>query len=364
MQARCGRFLKDEAGSISVIAIIGIVAFIGIAALAVDLGHLTLVKSDMTKAAEAGALAGARALDPLKGSQIPNFANAQVVARQAYQNNSLEHTSLGGYVSPDTNAFPDVETGYYDVTWTNGIPASPPAMGHLLGYANPEAYSATATGTQVPAVRVTLTKSPGGTGVASPVNAIFASILGVSGMNGYVSPVAIRPAPTTIAPGDAFPFAIPYTYVKQNWYLDPPVTFSVGSQQHDSSGGQWTTFQLTDNSASYVSGLITNGNQVAISVGDPIYIQTGEKGSIYNTTETKINTVPNKVYMVAVVPDGFQTGAWTKVKAFCAFKLTDCSGSGNDPYVSGQFVPTYIESRASGANGNYFGASLPPKLVN
>ena len=160
MQARHGRFLKDQAGSISVMAALGMVAFIGIAALAVDLGHLTLVKSDMTKAAEAGALAGARALDPLKGSQTPNFANAQLVARQTYQENYLEHTSLGGYVSADPNANPDVETGYWDVTWTNGIPTTPPALGHLLGYANPQTFSPAST--QVPAVRVTLAKSPGG----------------------------------------------------------------------------------------------------------------------------------------------------------------------------------------------------------
>ena len=184
-------------------------------------------------------------------------------------------------------------------------------------------------------------------------------------MNSYVSPVAIRPAPSTIAPGAAFPFAIPYSYVKQYWYLDPPVTFSIATDQHNDSGGQWTSFQSGANGAKTVKDLVTSGNIVALSVGDSIYIQNGEKGGTYNTVQTQISNYPQKIYMVpAVDADNLENGTWVKVKALCAFKLTGCSGSGKDPYVEGQFVPTYIENRATGANGEYLGATLAPKLVN
>jgi Flp pilus assembly protein TadG len=357
------RFFKDQAGSISVIAVVGLVAFLGIAALAVDIAHLTLVKSEMQKAAEAGALAGARGLDQQRQpNQEWNWTYAKTVALEALQQNNVDNASLAGI---DPAELPNiVELGYWDITWTKGIPNTPPANGHLLGYLNPAAYTP-ASANEVAAVRVMLNKAEGGTGVLSPVNTVFASILGSGSMNSRVSSVvAVRPSPTTIAAGDAFPFAIPYTYVKNNWYKDPPVTFYVGSAQHVSDGGQWTTFKTTDNSASYVSGLIINGNPVSLSVGDQIYIQVGEKSSIYNTVETQFNSNPNKIYMVAVIPDSFTLGAYAEVKAWSAFKITGCSGSGNDPWVSGHFVPNYMNPKATGAGGEHLGSALPPKLVN
>jgi Flp pilus assembly protein TadG len=357
------RFFKDSTGSLSVVAVIGLVAFLGLAALAVDIGHQTMVKSELQKAAEAGALAGARGLDQNRvPNQEWNWNYAKTVALQALQQNNVDNASLGGI---DPAEIPNiVEAGYWDITWPNGIPNTPPANGHLLGYTNPEAYTP-ASSNEIAAVRVLLNKAEGGTGPLSPTNTIFASVLGAGSMNGRSSSVvAVRPSPTTIAIGDAFPFAIPYTYVKQNWYKDPPVTFYVGSAQHVSDGGQWTTFKTMDNSASYVDGLIINGNPVTLSVNDQIYIQTGEKSSIYNTVLSQFNSNPNKIYMVAVIPDNFTVGAYNTVKAFSAFKITGCSGSGSDPYVEGKFVPNYMNPKASGAGGEHLGSALPPRRVN
>ena len=189
----------------------------------------------------------------------------------------------------------------------------------------------------------------------------FASILGVDSMTMQASAVAILPSPSKINPGGLFPFALPHYYVSAHWRDNPPTSFSVGSAQHNSSGGQWTTFENSGQvGASIVSGYVTNGNNVAISVGDPIYIQSGEQGSVYNTVSSQLRSYPDRIYMVAVVEDNFPTGATTPVVAFVPFKVTGCSGSGNDPYVTGQFVPGYMSPQGSGATGTYFGIPTGP----
>jgi len=359
------RFYRDQDGSVALVAILAALVLLGIGALAMDIAHLNMVKSELQKAAEAGALAGARVLDQnLAAGQLWNFDLAIATAGQVVQANSVDNTSLTGYESPDPSAYPLVEPGYWDVSWTNGIPNSAPANGHLLGYTSPQAY--TPGPNEVPAIRVHLRKVKGGTGPASPVKTILAGAIG-TGNNTLdataSSVVAIRPSPTSIPPGDALPFAIPYTYIKQHWNDDPPATFYVGSAQHVADGGQWTTFKSTDNSASYVFKLIFKGNPTTISVGDQIYIQPGEKSSIYNMVLTKYLDDPDKVYMVAVIGDNFTTGAYNTVKAFGAFKITGCSGSGSDPYIAGQFVKNYLNPRASGGGGEHLGPTLPPKIV-
>ena len=74
-----------------------------------------------------------------------------------------------------------------------------------------------------------------------------------------------------------------------------------------------------------------NGNDVAIGVGDPIYIQSGEQGSVYNTVSDQLTAYPDRIYMVAVVDDNFPTGATTPVLAFVPFKVTGSSGSRQQP---------------------------------
>ena len=191
---------------------------------------------------------------------------------------------------------------------------------------------------------MTIAKTQGGAGSSAPVATSFASLMGIDSMNVQASAVAMISPPTKINPGGAFPFAFPYTYVDQHWKDDPPTSFTVGSAQHDSSGGQWTSFLTTENGASYVAGLITHGNPTAISVGDQIYIQNGEENAIYKDTNTQFKAYPDKIYMVPVVEDGFQNGAYTKVKAYVPYKITAVN-SGNNPFVRGAVRPGLCGSK-------------------
>ncbi len=339
-------FRSDQSGGVAVTCVLVIVMVLGLGGLVIDLGHLYTVRSEVRKAAEAGASAGARALTLPQGITYWNWINAKATATGAVQLNSADNISFGDF----TNA--TVQVGYWDCTWT-----SKTAPDNLLGYTSPDTF--VPNNMQAPAVKVTITKNTAGAGSGAPVVTYLASILGVGSMSVSSSAVAGIFAPTTIAPGDAFPFALPYTYVDQNWKNDPPTPFRVAANQHVDSGGQWTSFKSEDNGANYIDGLILNGNPTSISVGDNIYIQNGERASIYNTAALEVGVIR----MIPVVEDNFQNGAYTTVRAYVPFQITAVNGSGNDPYVEGHFVPGYIDPHASGAGGKFFGDPLPPKMV-
>ena len=54
--------LKDDSGVVTLVATLGMVAVLGMAALALDIAHLLSVKNELQRVADAGAMAGARGL--------------------------------------------------------------------------------------------------------------------------------------------------------------------------------------------------------------------------------------------------------------------------------------------------------------
>ncbi len=56
------RVYLDQSGSVGLIFAMSLIVILGLAALVIDLGHAYVVKRELQNAAEAGALAGARAL--------------------------------------------------------------------------------------------------------------------------------------------------------------------------------------------------------------------------------------------------------------------------------------------------------------
>ena len=92
-------FIDSESGAVAVYIAIGVVVFLGCAALALDIAHMVSVKRELTRAAEAGALSGARGLWPvtipaLTGSRDPDSGAAQTWARSAATRMRLHGTNL------------------------------------------------------------------------------------------------------------------------------------------------------------------------------------------------------------------------------------------------------------------------------
>ncbi len=347
------RLNLDQSGAVGVIFAICLTVMVGIAAVVIDLGHAYVVKREIQKACEAGALTGTRALalDPTKANGLAlslNWSYAKTQATAAVQQNYANGALLNNF---NTDAdLAKVQSGYWDMRWTKDT-----APANLNGYLDPAGYVAD-TAHEIPAVKVTIAQSRSGSGGTAPMNTYFASMLAVPSMAMQASAVAILPSLTKTLNTSCFPFAIPHAYVEAHWKDDPPTSFTVGSVQHDSSGGQWTSLGSTDNAAAYIDSLIMGTETPAyLSQGDQIYIQSGEKSSVYNTVAARFAAEPGHIYMVPIVEDGFSTGAWTHITGFVPYEITACTGSGSEPYVTGHFVPGYVDPTGTGVSGKYTG---------
>ena len=67
--------IKDKRGAMAPITIILMVIFFALLAFVIDLGHLLLVREQLQNAADAAALAGARALFPYTTGNTPLTPN-------------------------------------------------------------------------------------------------------------------------------------------------------------------------------------------------------------------------------------------------------------------------------------------------
>ena len=102
----------NQKGAVIVIVAGSLVAFIGMAALALDLGHLCLVRNELQNAADSGALAGARALYVEDGSAVNSGANDR--ANEAATSNTADKVTV------DINSG-DIQRGH----WSFGLGTLP-----------------------------------------------------------------------------------------------------------------------------------------------------------------------------------------------------------------------------------------------
>ncbi len=331
MHRRVKKFLTDSRGTVAVLVAVLMVALGGFIALAVDIGHLLAVKSELQKAADAGALAGARALIPYVGNPtLPNWTNGATVAAQTVGLNQA-----GGVFLSDSQ----VQAFYYNLA-SKALQATAITPGNQ----------------DCPAIQVTLSKTDGANG--GPVTHFFANILGIatSSINN-VQAVAIISSPGQVDAGSCFPLATPLTWVQQHWNDDPPTSFRVGSSYHSSDGGQWTSFLIDANNVPTIRDLMDNGNPTMLKVGDQIWIEPGTKDSLYSYAREKIG----QTVLLPIVADNFGTNAATPLLAFVPFYVEDAVG-GSGKYIQGHFVKNH-PTTGDTPGGAYYGAFIPPKLV-
>jgi Flp pilus assembly protein TadG len=337
-------FLANDSGNVAVAFIASLFLILGLAALVIDMGRAYVVKRELQTAAESGALAGARALALPATGATKNWSNGATVAVNMVRQNYADAARLSDFSS--TN----VQVGYWNTTWTK---ATAPA--NLNGYADPSGYVPVDTVHEVPAVKVTVAKTAGGTGSNAPLSTYLASVLGVTSMNLQTSVVAMLPNPTGIGIGDAFPMAMPQDYVTNFWDQDPPVDFRITASAGD---GNWTSFLVDANNVPTIRDLVDNGNPTMLTIGDNIWIEPGVKTSLYDYSAERIG----QTMMIAVVNNDCETHTWTPITNFVAFKITDAQG-GSGKYIQGHFVKNHVLDSATGASGSGFGTTLPPKLV-
>jgi hypothetical protein len=154
-----------------------------------------------------------------------------------------------------------------------------------------------------------------------------------------------------------------------NQVAGQPYIFQIGSSYHYGScdSGQWTTFDVNDNSASYARGLLTSGNSTTFSIGASpgTWIQTGTENTLFNGAATCSAAGNGQCAWVTVaVVNNLSTNGFQPVVAFACLHILDAK-NGSNPYVLVQMSNdmSHCETPNSGGVGPNYGAITPPRLV-
>ena len=166
-QARSGKFIKGAEGSVVVVIAASMVVLLGMASLAVDLGHLYTVKNEMQNSVDAAALAAARALiheDMSTGNRdtyrdAPGAVNAAMAVLQ-------QASTLQGLDPVDSGSRNDVTITFG--TWNE--------HGTGLKWTNMGDSGAVSPSSTANAVQVTLRRAAGT--VYGPVTNFLAGVFG------------------------------------------------------------------------------------------------------------------------------------------------------------------------------------------
>lgn len=309
---------SDQSGAITIIAAVGMIAFCGLLALAIDVGHLVLVRGELQKTADAGALSGAAGLAPYIGTE-PNWGAGQEAAAAIVNNvyNKADNQQF-------TLASSDVLYGYWLL--------KPQGQDQTLPDSRPAAANM-----PVPAIKVTISRS---------VELFFAPIIGInSPQNLSATALAILPEATSMAPGATFSMAVQESIV----YIPSTNVVNLSPQDFGwKDDGQWYNKDGSND-------VPTIRKNVQINMGDNIWIAPGAMTTLYS------NITPNQTIIIPVV-EGTDQKTWQNVKGFAAFYVTDVDSKS----ISGHFVTKYLspDVRPSSASGQGYNVYGTPKLVS
>ncbi|NCU84628.1 MAG: pilus assembly protein TadE [Betaproteobacteria bacterium] len=345
---------RSQRGSTLVLVALLLPVVLGLMAMAVDLARVVLVKHELRRAAEAGALAGANGL---LTNSAPDWSSAAQRARTTVFANRADGNLLQAA---------DVRYGYWNLA-TSGLNSS----GSFV-----EGTSRPLGGSWAPALKVTVARDSSANGLTNggPLALFLAPVFGTLLQTTSSSAIAMQSAPGYALPGALFPTAINQCMFNLYWnattgtpipvspsspYYNPshPYELRIGSlnQYGTCNSGQWTLFSTTDNSTPAVRNLLTNGNPTGLSVGSPTYIDTGTKTTLYSSV------IYPKTYLVPVVGNvsqGFQA-----IVAFAPFRVTNSVG-GSTKAIFGQFVPlSEFPGGTEPGGSTYYGTPAPPALV-
>lgn len=355
----------STSGSVAAITGIMLTVLLGFVAFAIDLGRLTLVKSELQRAADSGALAGARGLVPYstqKGEVDSIWSTISLdAAKAAAKSAVIANTAEGNFLSHC-----NIDFGYWDMTSKSLQPTN-----------------ITPTEQQLPAARVTISKTSGQNN--GPVNFSFGSFVGKESADLTVQAVAVLPLGIgSVAPGGAFPIAIRKSVVEKNFNdlikllgddsngnsskeKNSKKDDADGDSGDDSPKGFWTT--LTDEKGtSAIKDLISGKSpSPALTIGDKIYLTPGEKTGAFN--DNVIDGRIGTTVLLPVIPDSAEVKQEAKIVGFVAFEIKEVYKHGNKSYVAGYLrkyygAPGTTTETTGGTSPKNFVYTSNPKLVH
>jgi len=334
VNARIRRFLGRDGGAVLPLTAVFLVVALGVMALAIDLGRVFLVKSELQRAADAAALAGALGLVTPPGglpgltTMSPNCGRATALAQAVFTSNHADGLLL---------------------SMVNGTIS--------LGIWNSGTGVFTDTGCAVPALvnavqavaQKTISLYFGGIITGSPTMPLSAQALVLVGSVGSVPPGA-----------RVLPLAIDSDKVPSN---GQPVVIHLNPSPLDT--GCWHTFFWQNPASSLLRDLITGAvESPALKVGDLIKVKEGVDNATLKELGGELDRRGGTWdVLLPVIPAGSHTG-WLEVLGFCPIRLTLVDSQGQNKRLEGTTLENYVGPGLAPGGPSYFGLwSGSPRLI-
>jgi Flp pilus assembly protein TadG len=315
----------SASGAVAVTTAILLAVFLGLAAMAFDIGHLAVVKSELQRTADAAALAGAMGLTPYTGTMAnptPDWQQGQskaheVIAKTANEADNQVFSATDGTVTG----------GYWSL--------NPPANYSQLSTVRP-----TATYQPQPAINVTLNRN---------VTLFLAPVVGGAGQK-TVSATATAIIPETYSVGNIAPVAVSqdtvYNYTDGNKVLD----LSDQDVKPQSNKGDAAWFNL-DGGNSVPS---VRYSQPLTSAQTQIYLVPGTKATL-------TDTISQGQTIVLPVVDDVTQKASKNIIGFAAFYVQNLDANS----MHGHFVNKFFDPSVlpTAYNNTYSPVWGTPRLV-
>ncbi len=323
--------LKEERGAVAIIIAISIVMLISFAALAVDLGHLYVVRNELQDAADAGALAGARFLHNEDGT-VNEGANQ--IAYDAATANISEGNAVDVNWSGGNSG--DVERGHWSFATRTFTPNSSLEPVELWGRSTEELDN---DPNFINAVRVKARRE------TTPASSFFAKIIGFDSFVKSAEATAYIGFAGTLAPFDVDQ---PIVICKDSILINDTYQCSIGRMINSgqsvtsSETGGWTDFNQDNpcqggTNAPAVRGLVCGeGNPDMIYLGESIATNGGEIQSAFNDLikcweDTTGKIVPWNLTLPVVTCPGNNVGTCETVVGAVNVNILWITDAGEDP---------------------------------
>ncbi|RZF29194.1 hypothetical protein EVC45_13830 [Paraburkholderia sp. UYCP14C] len=385
---RRAKSMKKQSGAAAIIVALLLLTLLSFAALAIDIGNLMLARSQAQTAADAAALAGAQCLYAQASNASCNNAKA---ANPDWTDSKTGAISFGPQNNVQGAAVTlhtaDVATGYVNVT--------------NVAAGVSQATVPVASGNIVPAVQVTVHKD--GTDSNGGVPVYLAQVLNVTALKTSATATAVVASPGTAKVGALFPIVMSQCLYNSYWNsatnspklatstTDPqaanngssPIAQTIGQpyifgirpsySAANCNAGQWTSLSSANSQlgSSAIVGLMTSGNASPMSIGDPIYVETGLNDKAFQSTGTCSQIAAGSAgscawVTVAVVSDvtGGQ-GTTPPIVAFGCLHILNETGNGSNAVITVQMGndPNYCKNNQMDGIGPDYGTIMMPRLV-
>lgn len=325
--------LKDERGAVAIIIGLTMAIFIGLAAFAIDIGHICVVRNELRNAADAGALAGARFLYTEDGTSVNPGANQ--IAHDAAVANTGEGTPVEVNWSGGNDG--DVQRGHWSFTLNTFWPNDSLDPVELWGKSTEELDL---DPNFINAVRVVSRRE------ASPASSFFSKIFGYDGFALQAEAVAYIGYAGKFNPGEIDqPIAICMESIIQPggaFECNIGRMINSGGNVETSNTGGWTDFNQDNpcsggtNANAVKNAVCSGGNPDEIYGGEDIATSGGEIQSAFNQliscweAETG-KEVPWEIKLVVVTCPGNNVGTCEQVVGAVTVNIVWITGAGNDP---------------------------------